>query len=406
MTDRRLEIMGLGRRAEGLAVDEGRTVFVPYGLPGETILATMDGERAKIVRIENVSPARVEPFCQYFGTCGGCQLQHWNEKPYRMWKRGLVETALRRRGIEVPVGDLIDAHGAGRRRVSLHVRRKNGEVTAGFMAARSHALLDIERCPIVVPQLAGAMDIARALGEKLGDCDVALTATAGGIDAAVKAERMIAEREAPKLASLGNDLDLARLTVNGDIIVTRAIPSVKMGRGEVMLPPASFLQATEAGETRLAECVIAAIGKAKYAADLFCGCGPFALRLAATTRVAAFDNDKWAIAALGQAARATPGLKPIETAVRDLFREPLVANELQDFDAVVFDPPRAGAEAQARQIAKSKVKTVIAVSCDPVTLARDAEILAGGGFRIEVVTPIDQFKWTSHVETVAVFRKT
>jgi 23S rRNA (uracil1939-C5)-methyltransferase len=172
-----------------------------------------------------------------------------------------------------------------------------------------------------------------------------------------------------------------------------------------VLPPVSFLQATVAGEQRLAERVVTAVGKAKSVADLFCGVGPFTLRLAETARVAAFDTDKAAIAALSRAIRATSGLKPVEPAVRDLFREPLVANEVKSFDAIVFDPPRAGAEAQARQIAKSKVKTVIAVSCDPITLARDTEILASGGYQIESVTPIDQFKWTSHVETVAVFRK-
>jgi len=405
MIERPLEIYGLSRRAEGLATEDGRTFFVPYALPGEIILANTDGERATIVRIEKASPERVQPFCPYFGACGGCQLQHWDGEPYGIWKRGLVETALRHRGIEGPVADLIDAHGEGRRRVSLHARRKEGKVTAGFMMARSHVLVNIERCPILVPALDNATASARRIGEKLGDCDVALTATEGGIDAAVKAERNIAERGTPKLASLAAELDLTRLTVNGDIVVTRRRPSVKIGRCEIMLPPASFLQATEAGERRLAERVVAAIGGARSIADLFSGVGPFALRLAETARVSAFDNDTAAISALAQAARLTSGLKPVETFRRDLFHEPLVANELKAFDAVVFDPPRAGAEAQARQIAKSKVKTVIAVSCDPITLARDAEILVGGAYRLEAVTPIDQFKWTSHVETVAVFRK-
>ncbi len=405
MTERRLDITSLGRRAEGLAADEGRSVFVPYTLPGEAVVADMDGDWGRNIRIENPSIERVQPFCPYFGTCGGCQLQHWDEKPYRQWKRGLVEAALCQRRIETPVSDLIDAHGAGRRRVNLHVRRRDGSVTAGFMQARSHALLDIERCPILVPALRNATAIARSLGAKLGDCDVALTATDGGIDAAVKAERKLAESEAPKLAGLTGELDLARLTVNGDLIVTRRVPSVRMGRSHVVLPPVSFLQATEAGEALLAQCVVAAIGKSKWVADLFCGIGPFALRLAGTMRVSAFDNDKAAIAALAQAARATQHLKPVETAVRDLFREPLVTNELKSFDAIVFDPPRAGAEAQSRQIARSQVKTVVAVSCDPATLARDAEILIGGGYRLETVIPIDQFKWTSHVETVAVFNR-
>jgi 23S rRNA (uracil1939-C5)-methyltransferase len=386
-------------------MEEGCAVYVPYTLAGEIVIAEIEGDRARIQRIESPSSERVQPFCPYFGSCGGCQLQHWHEEPYRRWKRGLVETALRHRGVAVHVGDIVDAHGEGRRRASIHVRRKDGEVTAGFMQARSHLLLDIARCPILVPALDNAMAIARALGAKLGDCDVALTATDGGVDAAVKAERKVAEREAPKLATLAAELDLARLTVNGDTIATRRPPSIRIGRSVVLLPPVSFLQATEAGEQRLAERVVAAVGKAKSVADLFCGVGPFTLRLAQTARVAACDNDKAAIAALAQALRATSGVKPIETAVRDLHREPLVANELKNFAAIVFDPPRAGAEAQARQIAKSKVKTVIAVSCDPITLARDAEILVGGGYRIEMVTPVDQFKWTSHVETVAVFRK-
>jgi 23S rRNA (uracil1939-C5)-methyltransferase len=405
MTEQSLDVGAMGRRGEGIATHEGRTLYVPYALPGETIVADVDGERVPIIRIEKPSPARAKPFCKYYGACGGCQLQHWHDAPYRQWKRGLVESALRHRGIAAAVGDLIDAHGTGRRRVSLHVQLKGGQIAAGFMAARSHALQDIGRCPILVPALDNATAIARGLGEKLGDCDVALTATDGGIDAAVKAEREIVDRELPKLAGLANTLDLARLAVNGEAIATRRTPSLRMGCAHVILPVNSFLQATEAGEARLAELVVTAAGKTKFVADLFSGCGPFALRLAATAKIAAFDNDKPAIAALAQAARATSGLKPVVAAVRDLLREPLVANELRPFDAIVFDPPRAGAEAQARQIAKSTVATVIAVSCDPATLARDAEILIGGGYVPRSATPIDQFKWTSHVETVAVFQR-
>ncbi len=312
-------------------------------------------------------------------------------------------TALKNRGIEAPVAELIDAHGEGRRRVSLHVRRKDGNVLAGFMAARSHDLLDIDHCPILVPALHGATDIARAIGERLGDCDVALTATDTGIDVAVKVERKLA---APVLHELAQaDLGLARLTVNGDPLAMRATPMVTMGRARVALPPVSFLQATAAGEEALADLVIAAAGKAKKIADLFCGVGPFTLRLAETGRIAAFDSDRQAIAALDRARRETSGLKPVTAMVRDLFREPLVANELKDFDAVVFDPPRAGAEAQARQLAKSKVPTVIAVSCDPASFARDAEILTLGGYALRSVTPVDQFKWSSHVEIVAMFQR-
>ena len=263
----------------------------------------------------------------------------------------------------------------------------------------------IDHCPILVPALGRSIEIACALGEVLGDCDVALTATDSGIDAAVKAERKIADRETPKFGGLAGSLDLARLAVNGEVIVTRRTPTLRTGKASVALPPNPFLQATGDGESRLAELVVSAAAEAKSVADLFCGCGPFALRLAEHARVAAYDNDKPSIAALSEAARRTPGLRPVAAAVRDLVRAPLVANELKEFDAAVFDPPRAGAEAQARQLAKSKVKTVVAVSCDPVTLARDAEILIGGGYELMTVTPVDQFKWSPHVESVAVFRK-
>ncbi len=403
MTELRLEIAGMGRRGEGIAHGDGGTLFIPYALPGETVRAEVDGEQARIVAIESASSDRVEAFCKFFTRCGGCQVQHWREEPYRDWKRGLVVTALKNRGLEAPVAELIDAHGEGRRRVSLHVRRKNGQVLAGFMAARSHDLLDIDRCPILVPALHGATDIARAIGARLGDCDVALTATDTGIDGAVKVERELAGRALHELAQ--TDFGLARLTVNGDSLATRATPMVTMGRAKVALPPVSFLQATAAGEAVLAKLVIAAAGKARKIADLFCGVGPFALRLAETAQVAAFDSDRLAIAALDRARRETSGLKPVTATARDLFREPLVPSELKDFDAVILDPPRAGAEAQARQLAKSKIGTVIVVSCDLASFARDAEILVRGGYRLGAVTPVDQFKWSSHVEIAAVFRR-
>lgn len=403
MTELRLEITGMGRRGEAIAAHDGGALDVPYALPGETVRAAINGARARTVAIETASPDRIAPFCKFFTRCGGCQLQHWREEPYRQWKRGLVVTALKNRGLAATVGELIDAHDDGRRRVSLHVRRKGGEVLAGFMAARSHDLLDIDRCPILVLALQSAMDIARAIGARLGDCDVALTATDTGIDGAVKVERELAGRALQGLAQA--DLGLARLTINGEPVATRATPVVTMGRAKVALPPVSFLQATAAGEAGLARLVIAAAGKARKIADLFCGLGPFALRLAETAQVAAFDNDRQAIAALDRARRETSGLKPLMAAVRDLFREPLVTSELKDFDAVILDPPRAGAEAQARQLAKSTVGTVIAVSCDPASFARDAEILVRGGYMLGAITPVDQFKWSSHVEIAAVFRR-
>ena len=405
MSDAELTIEGMGRRGEGVAHLDDRTVFVPGTLPDETVTAAGDGDRLALIAIERASPDRVAPFCSYYGRCGGCQLQHWREEPYRAWKASLVSEQLKARGLPPDVSGIIDAHGSGRRRASLHVRKTDGVVTAGFMEARTHTLLNIALCPILEPDMARAFDIGRAIGAKLSDCDVAVTATQTGLDVSVRAERKFAQAEHAKLAAFVTDLQLARLSVNGEVIATAVPPRMQIGKASVALPPGGFLQATALGEETLAQLVIEALGKSKSVADLFCGIGPFAFRIAERARVEAYDNDRAAIAALNAAAKVTPGLKPITAAARDLFREPLVPNEMKELDAAVFDPPRAGAEMQARQLARSKVKTVVAVSCDASTFARDAEILVGGGYALKKVTAVDQFKWSSHVEIVAQFTR-
>lgn len=405
MSELALTIEGMGKRGEGVARRDERTIFVPGTLPGEVVRAEGEGDRLALSRIETPSPDRVAPFCPFYGRCGGCQLQHWREEPYRAWKAAQVTDALKARGIGFDVAPCIDAHGAGRRRVALHVRKKGNVVTAGYMEARSHTLLDIAKCPILEPALKPAFDIGRALGAKLGDCDVAIAATLTGLDVSVRAERDVLAREHGNLAGFVTSLKLARLSVNGEVIATAVPPRLAIGKATVALPPGGFLQATALGEETLAQLVIAALGKAKNVADLFCGIGPFAFRIAEKARVEAYDSDKPAIAALNAAIKATSGLKPMTAAVRDLFREPLVPNEMKELDAVVFDPPRAGAEAQARQLARSKVKTVVAVSCDAGTFARDAEILTGGGYQLKTVAAVDQFKYSSHVEVVARFAR-
>jgi 23S rRNA (uracil1939-C5)-methyltransferase len=294
---------------------------------------------------------------------------------------------------------LLDATGVGRRRATLHVRKSG----AGYMRAKSHEVLDIDACPILAPTLSKmAPRIARALQPLAGDCDVSFTLTATGIDLSVKSERKL---KSVALAEFARTWKLARLTFNGDPVFMQQPPAIRMGKALVEIPPASFLQATEAAETTLAGLVVEGIGSAKRVADLFSGVGPFALRLAETARVFAADSDRLAIAALTKAFNHVQGLKPIEAKVRDLFRDPLAPIELDPFDAVVFDPPRAGAEEQAKELARSKVKTVVAVSCDPKTFARDAAILIAGGYRLESVTPVDQFAWSTHVEVVGVFRR-
>ena len=392
-------IDSLGQHGDGIAEIGLDRVFVPFTLPGERVEIAREGERGTLLRVLEPSAARVEPICPYFGTCGGCSLQHLNRETYAAFKRDLVVTALAHAEVETVVEPLVDATGAGRRRATLHMRK----ASAGYMRAKSHDVLDIDACPILVPVLSSnAPRIARALHALAGDGDASFTATDTGLDISVKSERKL---KPAQLGEFARTHKLARLTFNGDPVFMAHPPAVRMGRSLVEIPPASFLQATEAAEVTLAQLVLEGVGKAKAVADLFSGVGPFALRLAESSRVYAADSDKAAVAALVKAVNHTQGLKPVEARARDLFRDPLAPVELNPFDAVVFDPPRAGAEQQAKELARSKVKTVVAVSCEPKTFARDAAILIAGGYSLERVTPVDQFAWSTHVEVVGVFRR-
>ncbi len=311
-------------------------------------------------------------------------------------------------GIECEVDALVDAHGAGRRRITVHARRgADGELRVGFAAASSHAIVAIDDCPILDPGLHGALDAARALAEVLKPTskplDIQITATDSGLDVDVRGSGPLPSAMIAALSRLAEQHCLARLTRHGELVLMRTPPVIAIGTAQVILPPGSFLQATTAGEEALAALVTEHCKRAKHTADLFCGVGPFALRLGAKSRVSAFDSEAGSVTALQKAATSTSGLKPIKAAARDLFRRPLVPQELRDFDAVVFDPPRQGAEAQARQFAASKVPVLVAVSCNVATFARDARILIDGGYKIEGVTPVDQFRHTPHVELVARF---
>jgi 23S rRNA (uracil1939-C5)-methyltransferase len=278
----------------------------------------------------------------------------------------------------------------------------------GFTAYRAHHVVPIDLCPVLAPELAGAIEAAWALAEVLRPerkpLDIQVTASEPGLDIDVRGSGPLPPALIARLAGLAQAHRLARLTRHGELIAQRATPTLRMGRAQVALPPGAFLQATAEGEATLARLVIAYAGDAGIVADLFAGVGPFALRLAERARVSAVDSDAAAIAALRQAAGAR-GLKPIEAHVRDLFRRPLVAAELARFDAVVFDPPRQGAQAQARALAESKVPVAIAASCNPATFARDARLLVDGGYRLVAVTPVDQFRYSPHVEIVARFAR-
>jgi 23S rRNA (uracil1939-C5)-methyltransferase len=404
----RLTIIGVGHRGDGVAEGPDGAIYVPGTLPGEAVeVEEIPGhpDRRRLLNVERESPARISPVCPHFGVCGGCAVQHWDEAHYRAWKRSLVVEALRQAGLDAPVADLVDAHGEGRRRAVFHARSGGKHVLeVGFAAARSHRIVAIDRCPVLAPGLRGALSAAWALAETLGPTkkplDIAATATDAGLDIDVRGSGALKPALMTALARIATKHDLARLTRHGELVALARPPTVRIGKAIVPLPPAAFLQATSAGESALAQLVLAACVGVGKIADLFAGVGPFALRFAEDARVVAVDDDEAALTALKRAA-ATPGLKPVETERRDLFRRPLLADELKAFDAVVFDPPRQGAEAQARALAASSVALIVAVSCNPATFARDAAILVDAGYRLTAVTPVDQFRYAAHVEIVA-----
>jgi len=400
----------MGHRGDGVAEIGDQLIYVPYTLPGETVevdAAPGHPDRRRLLAVDVASPDRIAAICPHFGTCGGCALQHWTAWRYRTWKRDLVVEALGQVGLEAEVDDLVDAHGAGRRRAVFHARsRTHGILEVGFAAARTHRIVAIDRCPVLAPELDGAVDVAWDLAEILTPegkpLDIQVTTTETGLDVDIRGSGPLLRPEAvSRLAQAAASHRLARLTRHGELVMQRAAPVVRIGRAQVVLPPGAFLQATAEGEAQLARLVAGHVGAAKSVADLFAGVGTFALRLAERSRVVAADGDAAAVAALLQAARTTSGLKPVTAERRDLFRRPFVAAELAPFQAIVFDPPRQGAPAQAGELARSAVALVVAVSCNPATLARDVRILADGGYRLEHVTPVDQFRYTPHVEIVA-----
>jgi 23S rRNA (uracil1939-C5)-methyltransferase len=405
----RLVIEELGQRGDGIVRSTDGAIYIPGALPGETVeVEPVPGhpDRRRLLKVEKPSAERIEPICRHFGICGGCAAQHLSEESYRSWKRNLVVAALSQARIEAPVADLIDAHGEGRRRVVFHARRATHDVLeVGFSAARAHHIVPIDRCPILAKNLNGALEAAWAIAELLGPTrkplDIQVTAADQGLDVDIRGSGPLPVSINGALADTARRHNLARLTRHGELIAQARAPSLRMGAATVPLPPGAFLQATAEGETVLSRLIVDSVTEAERIADLFAGLGPFALRLAVHARVFAYDEDEAAIAALKRAASTATGLKPIEAERRDLFKMPLTAAELGRFDAIVFDPPRQGAEAQSREIAASGVPVIVAVSCTPGTFARDIRNLIDGGYRLCSVVPVDQFRYSAHVEIVA-----
>jgi 23S rRNA (uracil1939-C5)-methyltransferase len=409
-----LTIERMGQKGEGLARTDKGLIAVPYALPGEMILAEVDGERANLVEVTTPSPDRIAPFCKYFTLCGGCAVQTWTANAYHAWKRSLVVQALEHMKVKTDVAPMMDAHGEGRRRVTFHARFDRDalgrtETMLGFMRARSHDMVQLDHCPILAASLSTALPAARAVAQILSQLakplDIVVTASLEGLDVDFRGPGKLSFEIAQALVSLAGKLDLARLSNHGEILIERRAPLIQMGKARVAPPPGGFLQATERGEEILAQLVMQGIGKAKRVADLFAGSGTFTMRLAEQAEVHAVESDAAALAALERGAHNTQGLRTVTSERRDLFRRPLLPVELTRFDAVVMDPPRAGAEAQAQDLAKSAVQTVVSVSCNAQTFARDARILLEGGYQLNLVTPVDQFRHSAHVELVGLFQR-
>ncbi len=404
-----ITIRSMGAGGDGVANLPDGQLFVPFTLPGEVANVARDKNRATVMALLETSPERQDPACQHFEDCGGCALQHWQDEPYRAWKRELVVSALKGRGLEVEVDELVACQPQSRRRATFAARKTEKGVLLGFNRHQSHEIIDIVECAVTVPEIISRLDDLRELGALIAPGSkpfkLAATVTASGLDLAASGCGTLSDEQRRALTALMMKKDFARLSHEGEIIVEPKKPVIHFGKVPVPVPPGCFLQATVDAEEAMVSLVQAHLGKAKRVADLFCGVGTFALRIAEKSAVHAIENDSPALAALDRGIRHVQGLKPVSVERRDLFRRPLMPKELLPYNAVVFDPPRAGAEEQALELARSKVEKVVAISCNPVTLARDLAILVKGGYRITRVTPIDQFLWSPHVEAVATLVK-
>jgi 23S rRNA (uracil1939-C5)-methyltransferase len=405
-----VRIERLGAQGDGVAQGPDGPLFVPFTLPGELVKVDAragDGHAEPLAIIE-ASPERVAPVCQYFGTCGGCALQHMEAHAYLAWKRELVVAALASRGLEAPVEEVRAVPLASRRRAAFALGRGPDGVAFGYRAARSHAIIDIAACPVLSPAIAGRLPklkstLAPLLGGKR-EARITVTEAEQGLDIVVDGVRPSPALFA-RLATAAPSFGAARITLDGESLALRGTPTVALSGVDVSLPPGAFLQASRESEVVLAVLVKEGVGRVKQIADLFAGIGTITFALAASAAVDAFEQDEAAIASLAGAARTTPRLKPVRTHQRDLFRVPLAARELSSYDAVVLDPPRAGAKAQAEALAGSKVPRIVMVSCNPGTFARDLRILVDGGYRLTRVVPVDQFLFSPHIELVAVLER-
>lgn len=393
-----LKITRLNTKAEGVA--EGHAPFERV-LPGEIVDA--DG------RIEMPSPDRVKALCRHYKSCGGCAMQHASEAFVANWKTDVIRTGLAARGIETEIRPILTSPPQSRRRATLHGKRTKSGAMIGFFAPGSDTLIETPDCQLLHPAIMAAWEMLEALtvfgASRKGVIGLEVTVTDNGLDLNVTGGKPLAAPDLAKAAAMARSFGLARLSWDGDAGASRLPAVQQFGRARVQPPPGAFLQPTIEGQAHLQEAVATIIGGAKQVVDLFAGCGTFSLPAAQSAEIWALEGDAALTQALDQGWRQAEGLKRVKAETRDLFRRPVLAEELRKSDAVIIDPPRAGAEAQTQELARSEIKTIAAISCNPVTFARDAELLISGGYRLNWVQPVDQFRWSAHVELAASFTK-
>lgn len=395
-------IRRLGHLGDGIA--EG-PVYAPMTLPGEVVSGVLDAGRLRDVRIMSPSDQRVRPPCRHFKSCGGCSVQHGSDALVAGWKQEIVHGALAAQRLEAGFLPMHVSPAATRRRATFSAKRTRKGALAGFHGRASDMIVDIPDCRILHPNLKSGPALAEALAtaaaSRKGEISVSVTVTEGGLDVHVTGGKPLDGPLRMELADVARQGRLSRLTWEGETLYLSAPPAQRFGAAEVVPPPGAFLQATKDGEATLVGDVQAHLRDAGRIVDLFAGCGTFTFPLAEEAQVHAVEGEVAMVAALEAGWRNVQGLKSVTAEARDLFREPLSARELSAYDAVLLDPPRAGAEAQARELAGSGVARIAYVSCSPVSFARDARILVDAGYTLAELRVVDQFRWSPHVELVA-----
>lgn len=392
----------LGHQGDGIAAGP---VFAPRALPGERVTGVLDGKTLRDLRIVTPSDQRIKAPCRHYASCGGCQLQHASDGFVASWKTEVIQTALEAHGLAAPIRPIQTSPAQSRRRATVSARRTKKGALVGFHARASDVIVETKECLLLEPELMAVIpaveQLAIAGASRKGVLSVTVTVSRSGVDVAADGGKDPDGALQMTLAHLAERFGLARLAWNDEVIASRLPPEQDMGTASVIPPPGAFLQATRHGEAALVEAVLDATQGAKRVADLFCGCGTFALPLARTARVHAVEGQRSMVRALEHGWRHAEGLKQITTEARDLFRHPLMPDELSRFDAVVLDPPRAGAAAQIEQLLQARIPRIAYVSCNPISFAQDAATLAKAGYRIDWVQPVDQFRWSTHVELAA-----